>query len=174
MPNHNLESFLTKESREHYIHTPIWNLPNTEEFESLKLGDRMTHKRRLHTSKTPFGIGKVIELSIYPKNDFNFRFLKSGRVLPEWLVKMSSFIELRIEKEHWVLTPINPQHLDPATAELIIRTALFLYIDFVGLQETANQLDLTGEELAELLEKKTPLSYQTGIEIESLINTNEN
>lgn len=159
----NFESSILQEAEQDYIDSPLWK-SSTEEVKALKLGDKSALKRKLYSKNTFYGIGKLIEATVYPKN---LTTLKVQGPIPSWVNELKTYLNL-IEKDGVI--EITPQLQDPELITLSLRTALFIYIENQKPSNLSKDLGISKKDLDQILENNAPISYILGLDIEALVN----
>lgn len=175
----NLQSELKKDFKEFFFGTPIWKLDN----DSFSNQDISTLKRQLYKPSTPYGLGKVIELSLYPKNWLSHSFRipqnKKDTLLPhlETLNDQTSRILLEDEtsdKTSKLTLSLKSSAVTPSSATDLLIRATNIWCEFNDEELLRSQLFLTQKELKKLREntKGTNLLYMQGVDLEAFITEN--
>lgn len=153
-----------REFKEIFFQTPIWYLRN--ELEWITHCDIKSIKRLLHKPDTSYGLGKIIEISLYPGTTATF----SAQLEPQQAVDVLDWVDLEVtqiqtsgQRTLFVFNPETektPQNLERHLLgfwETLKKTKTSHYL--------ARELDIKPSEIGNYLDD---LNFEKGIMIETL------
>lgn len=157
---------IDKTKKEAFFQTPLWYLENAQ-WGWIKASTPSILKRALYSPRTPFGIGKVIELSLYPNTTAIYSLilpenksdLKPGIFINEDITEVATY------GNRVMLTLKDSTSPKPEEIEVHLRSFLNLYTVALGLDILMSELDLAPGELLSYTEN---LTFEKGIQIEAL------
>lgn len=164
-----IKSDIDQMRKESFFQTPLWYLEESR-WGWLKDSSPSVLKRSLHNPNTPFGIGKIIELSIYPQITAIYSIIlpKTHKDMSQedLLVYVNSSItEIESHEERIILLPKEKESPSPEELEVHLRSFWNLYISIHGIEKTAKALDIDPGEVISYL---VPLTFEKGNQIEAL------
>lgn len=153
--------------KETIFQTPLWYLEE-KDYSWLKDSDITTLKRILHLPYTSFGIGKVIELSIYPQATAAYRTQLNGRAKEDLVSYIDSDITLAEQSGDYLYLMLKEERSpSPEMLEDHLKTFWQILVECLGVEHLKQTLEIT---LPELQTWTDDLTYEKGLEIESLTN----
>lgn len=164
-----IKSDVDQMRKESFFQTPLWYLEESR-WGWLKDSSPSVLKRSLHNPNTQFGIGKIIELSIYPQLTAIYSI-----VLPSSHQDMSQedleayvnkdITEIKSHGERVMLLPKERISPSPEELEVHLRSFWTLYISVHGIEKAAYELCIDPSEVISFLD---PLTFEKGHQIEAL------
>lgn len=155
--------------KESFFQTPLWYLEDSR-WRWLKESSPAILKRSLCSPKTLFGIGKIIEMSIYPEITaiYSLQLPSSHEDVSQWDLEQyvnKDITEIQSFGERIMLLPQDRISPTPEELEVHLRSFYNLYIGILGHQKALLELDLNEGELLSYTEN---LTFEKGIQIEAL------
>jgi hypothetical protein len=161
-----LDNDVESTRKEAFFQTPLWYLEDSQ-WGWLKASSPNTLKRAIYHPNTSYGIGKIIEMSIYPQTTAIYSLLVPGDredLDPEIFVN-EKITEVKVYGNRVMLTLIDPKSPQPEELEVHLRSFLNLYIAALGEKVVMAELDL---QPGELLSYSENITFEKGVQIESL------
>jgi len=163
---HTITRQLEKEYKESFFQTPLWYLG--EGFNWLKEKSTFSIKKELYNPNLPFGVGKIIELSLYPQSSSIYR-LDTGEEKPN-IEHVSGLYdpeitELEVDKSFIYLYLKDTVSPSPEILENHLKTFLCFLLFYKGDCWILKSLDMEDLEIKEISEN---LNYENGLLIEAL------
>lgn len=162
-----IEEDIKKEYKERFFQTPLWYLTDLQ-WAWLKQSSIQTLKKFLTNPTTPFGIGKLLELSLYPQTTCIY----GTQVNPQENINLNQYIHSDITKidyypDRVILQLLTPRDPSPQTLEKHVTSFFNIMIAVWGTQKVSEHLFI---EESQLLSLTNNLTFENGLLIESMTN----